>query len=262
VVAKHHFQHYLDRVPRQQHRRLERRSNRLTIEEAAMYLTSIINLGPSPTVGNFNNSLIEDAREDSTLVTHGSPWTPVTRNYPKHAKVKPGRPTVEGGRADRNWRIEPGMYNARLYRSGSTPTTKQTKKKSKKDKKKSSHYKNYVFGHRQDGAPTYWIKDLNKPKNKEFQKALTYWMDHLKLIGHPTTLTAYDEGCYPNPDNKPSGRRPKKVTMSQRKQIPIKEPHRHVCYTTREHHSPSFMGRFLRPTTNTAPQATPQADEQ
>jgi hypothetical protein len=64
------------------------------------------------------------------------------------------------------------MYNARLlkssYRSGSTPTTKQTKKKSKKDKKKSSHYKNYVFGHRQDGVPTYWIKELNKLNNKEF----------------------------------------------------------------------------------------------
>jgi hypothetical protein len=85
-------------------------------------------------------------------------------------------------------------------------------------------------------------------------------MDHLELIGHPTTLTAYDEGRYPNPDNKPSGSRPKKVTMSQRKQIPTKEPHRHVCYTTREHHSPSFMGRFLRPTTNT--EATPLTDGQ
>jgi hypothetical protein len=67
----------------------------LTIEEAAKCLKSVLNMGPSPTVGNFNNILIGDAREDSTSVTHGSPWTPVTRNYSKHAKVKPGRPTVE-----------------------------------------------------------------------------------------------------------------------------------------------------------------------
>jgi hypothetical protein len=111
----------------------------LTIEEAAKYLKSVLNLGPSPTVGNFNNSLIGDAREDSTSITHGSPWTPVTRNYSKHAKVKP-RSTVEECRADRYWRTEPGMYDARLsksfYRSGSTPTTKQTKKKTKKDMKK------------------------------------------------------------------------------------------------------------------------------
>jgi hypothetical protein len=45
----------------------------LTIEEAAKYIKSVL-LGPCPTIGNFNNSLIEDAREDSTLVTHGSPW--------------------------------------------------------------------------------------------------------------------------------------------------------------------------------------------
>jgi hypothetical protein len=115
--------------------------------------------------------------------------------------------------SNRNWHTEPGMYNARLSksfcRSGSTPTTKQTKKKSKKDKKKLTHYKNYVSGHRQDGVPTYWIKELNKLNNKEFEKALTYWMDHFKFIGHPTTLPAYDEGRYLNPNNKPSGCRRK-----------------------------------------------------
>jgi hypothetical protein len=53
------------------------------------------------------------------------------------------------------------------------------------------------------GVPDYWIKGLNKLNNKEFEKELTYWMDNFKLIGHPTTLTAYDEGRYPNPDAVP-----------------------------------------------------------
>jgi hypothetical protein len=111
-------------------------------------------------------------------------------------------------------------------------------------------------------VPTYWINELNKLNNKEFEKALTFWMANFNFTGQPTPLTAYERGRYPNPIYKPSGSRPKKVMMSQRKQIPTKEPHRHVCYTTREHHSPSFMVRFLRPTTNTAPHATPQTDEQ
>jgi hypothetical protein len=50
-------------------------------------------------------------------------------------------PTVESGRADRNWRVEPRLYNARVQksflRSASTPTTKQDKKNQKKDKKTS-----------------------------------------------------------------------------------------------------------------------------
>jgi hypothetical protein len=123
----------------------------LTREEAATYLKSILNVGSNPTVGNFYNTRIGDARKDSTLVTHGSSWIVVTRHYSMHAKVKPGHSTVEADRADRRWCTEPGLYNARLqksfHRSASTPTTKQDKK-NQKDKKKSSNYKNYVSGQR------------------------------------------------------------------------------------------------------------------
>jgi hypothetical protein len=113
-------------------------ATRLTPEEAETYLKNVLKVDKNPTVENFNvTTLIGDAREDSTLVPHGLPWTLVTRHRTKHAKVKPGRPTVEGVRADRNWRIEPGLYDARLqksfYRSASTPTTKRDKNNYKRN---------------------------------------------------------------------------------------------------------------------------------
>jgi hypothetical protein len=48
---------------------------------------------------------------------------------------------------------------------------------------------------------------INELDTQEFEIALNYWMDHINFIGHPTTLVTYDEGCYPNPNNKPTERR-------------------------------------------------------
>jgi hypothetical protein len=191
---------------------------RLTQEEAETYLKNVLKLGKNPTVENFNvTTLIGDAREDSTLVNHGLPWTLVTRHRTKLAKVKPGRPAVEGGRADRNWRIEPGLYTARFqksfYRSASTPTTKRDKNNYKKKqlKKQSSHYKNFGTGHLKDGMPPSLIKKLNELNTQEFEITLNYWMDTLHFIGYPTTMVPFDEkiiacdeSIYPDPKNKPT----------------------------------------------------------
>jgi hypothetical protein len=149
------------------------------------------------------------------LVTHGLPWILVTHYRTKHAKVKPGRPNVEGGRADHNWRV-PGLYNARLqkssHRSASTPTTKRDKNNYKKKqlKKQSSHYKYYGTGHLRIGMPPSLTKELNVLNTQEFEIALNFWMNAFSFIGYPTTTVpfdenyiAYDEGRYPNPKNKP-----------------------------------------------------------
>jgi rhodanese-related sulfurtransferase len=187
---------------------------RLTNEEAGIYLKSILKV--NPTIENFNATTAGDARADPILVTHGSPWTPVTRRHSTmHVKVKPGRPTVEGGRADRNWRTEPGLYSARLqksFRSAPTPTPKRDKKSYKKphfNKKKS-----LVDGYRKDGMPAYLVKDLDRLDTEEFEVALNYWMNNFNFIGYPTTmvpyqehLAAYDESLYPNEHYKPTGRR-------------------------------------------------------
>jgi hypothetical protein len=62
---------------------------------------------------------------------------------------------------------------------------------------------------RDNGMPAYLIKEMNELDTQKFEIGLNHWMDHFNFIGHPTTIAAYDEGRYPNANNKPSFCRPK-----------------------------------------------------
>jgi hypothetical protein len=176
---------------------------RLSNEEAGAYLKSVLNV--TPTNETSYATTAGDARADSISITHGTPWIPVThRHSTMHVKVKPGRPTTDGGRADHNWPINSGLYNARLWKSfrsvsAPTPTNK---------KKKSYNIKPTNVQHRERGMPAYLVKELDELDTTQFEIALNYWMDDANFIGYPTTMVpyAYDEAIYPNAQFKPTGR--------------------------------------------------------
>jgi hypothetical protein len=181
---------------------------RLTSEEAAAYLKSVLKVGTNPTIGNFNNILTGDAREDSTLVTHGSPWIPVTRHYSMHTKAEHGpTPSKEGEQA------ETGVLSQDSTTSGSgraldrprhrpwteaSSTTKETLRTTGRN-----NARTITLGYREEGMPHHLIKKLDQLDTKEFDTALNYWMNHFNFVGYPTTsidhpqrLPAYDEGLY------------------------------------------------------------------
>jgi hypothetical protein len=110
----------------------------LTNYEAKQYLKSILKVDMTTN----NKSIIVNADRDAYHCAYYAkkeqPWKKVT-NYKsmKHAQVEPRRPSVEGSRADQNYRTEPGLYSAslkkKIYRSVpspfgpglSTPTTRR-----------------------------------------------------------------------------------------------------------------------------------------
>ena len=101
---------------------------RLSNDLAGAYLKSILNV--TPTNETSYATTAGDARADNLLNT---PWIPVThRHSTMHVKVKPGRPTAVGGRADRNWPINAGLYDARLWKSFRPASAPGPKNKSKK----------------------------------------------------------------------------------------------------------------------------------
>jgi hypothetical protein len=54
--------------------------------------------------------------------------------------------------------------------------------------------------------PFYLLHDLNNFDMQEFEIAIDYWMNSLKLSYATEELNAYDEGIYPDEQRKPTGR--------------------------------------------------------
>ena len=173
---------------------------RLSNEEARDYLKSVLNI--TPIYETSYTPTVRDACADNIMNT---PWIPVThRHSAMYTKVKPGRPIAVGGRADRNWPINAGLYDARLWKSfrpasAPAPTNKN---------KKSHITKPTYVQHREHGMPAYLVKQLDELDTTQFQIALDYWMNDANFIGYPTTMIpyAYDENIYPNSQYKPTGR--------------------------------------------------------
>jgi hypothetical protein len=82
----------------------------------------------------------------------------------------------------------------------------------------------------------------------EYQQ--TYWMDHFKFIGHPTTLTAYDEGRYHNPNNTPSGYRTKNNHSRVDRVVQSNQPIVVACQAFSEHFQHQQRQLGTRRTTN------------
>ena len=181
----------------------------LTSEESALYLKNVLGVESNNTDGTDFKIPAGDAQAVKTTVTHGRPWIPVTRHKSMHITVKQRPPTVGfEGRADRNWRTEPGLYGARLHKSRFSIKTdkidvkkghkknsimkivKDPQKCEKYDKtyfqkqEKSCHYGRYV-GYREPGMPHHVVKELDHLDTLEFEEALTYWMNHFNFIGYP-----------------------------------------------------------------------------
>jgi hypothetical protein len=101
----------------------------------------------------------------------------------KHAHVEPRRPSVEGSRADQNYRSVPSPIRPGL----STPTNKKKKKsatsnKTKKNQIKTStkKYNNNIedASHRDGNMPPFLVKEVDALDTTEFEVALEFWMNY------------------------------------------------------------------------------------
>lgn len=227
----------------------------VSAEEGTKYLKSVLGVQLNTTNATYLKTLVGDAHRVSKIDEEC--WIPVIRHHCMQGTTMPGPPTVgSGGRAGRNWRPQPGLYNANPNKKRlpiTTDTMKQHKKKAKKTKPikqayecKERHYGFKVLppeGDHIKRKQPFLLKELERITVKKFQTALNYWTTHLNFGNNiipkmhwPSPGAAYDNSHYPNPKNKPNRFRTKKNNLKEQASVKRNHALTFACRALAEFH--------------------------